>query len=488
MTDVEELIQSEELVKWDTDGNIILPTLNEVIRYCGLYAGMKYLPEDILENKVYEKYLKKPVLPVKSNPKDIDTDRDMYSDYEEVMVYNSDPITFNSLVSIADIDFLTDNTSYGASLCRDDYDESIYVEECVWIANNIFGSAHDYKLIYKESLLTYFKDVAEEEDGDFDIAEFLYFVNIGTQIEALASKTVKAYGEKVKPMFDYIVDEYKTTLLLFRNSDISSETFYKTEQKLLDDFLNNKYINRFASNRKIGAKFDDLDSINTYITIACIGITGLVSLNESYANYHAINNYRETILREEYVLDYIISDSKNEILVNTAKDVKYELESKFGTFLVESRAALRDFSYAVDDASFRYAVSISDIGAVIIASIAIFDWTLGVSDLGIKRIQCNAYATISDSVSNKLVSDYNKLERNSDYLLNGEYIIYDDFSLYASDLKCLYKSRYLGEEVVKGMNNGYSGLFIPEDYSQFIDSTLYKLNDVYLRSMSKYEK
>ena len=67
-------------------------------------------------------------------------------------------------------------------------------------------------------------------------------------------------------------------------------------------------------------------------------------------------------------------------------------------------------------------------------------------------------------------------------------VIYDDFSLYASDLKCLYKSRYFGEEVVKGMNNGYSGLFIPEDYSQFIDSTLYKLNDVYLRSMSKYEK
>ena len=82
----------------------------------------------------------------------------------------------------------------------------------------------------------------------------------------------------------------------------------------------------------------------------------------------------------------------------------------------------------------------------------------------------------------------NETPEISDYLLNGEYIIYDDFSLYASDLKCLYKSRYFGEEVVKGMNNGYSGLFIPEDYSQFIDSTLYKLNDVYLRSMSKYEK
>lgn len=51
LTDVEELIQSDKLIKWDIDGNVILPTLNEVIRYCGLYAGMKYLPDDILDNK-----------------------------------------------------------------------------------------------------------------------------------------------------------------------------------------------------------------------------------------------------------------------------------------------------------------------------------------------------------------------------------------------------------------------------------------------------
>ena len=82
----------------------------------------------------------------------------------------------------------------------------------------------------------------------------------------------------------------------------------------------------------------------------------------------------------------------------------------------------------------------------------------------------------------------NETPEISDYLLNGEYIIYDDFSLYASDLKCLYKSRYLGEGIVNEMDKGYSGLFIPEDYSKFIDLTRSKLKKVYLRSMSKYER
>lgn len=72
--------------------------------------------------------------------------------------------------------------------------------------------------------------------------------------------------------------------------------------------------------------------------------------------------------------------------------------------------------------------------------------------------------------------------------MNGEYIIYDDFSLYSSDLRCLYKSRKLGEEIVSKMDKGYSGLFISEDYSKYIDLTRSKLKEVYLRSMGKYER
>ena len=69
LTDVEKLIQSSELVKWDDDGNIILRTLNDVIRYCGLYGNKYSLPDDIMDYDLYHDFLRCKVLPVRSNPK-----------------------------------------------------------------------------------------------------------------------------------------------------------------------------------------------------------------------------------------------------------------------------------------------------------------------------------------------------------------------------------------------------------------------------------
>lgn len=55
-------------------------------------------------------------------------------------------------------------------------------------------------------------------------------------------------------------------------------------------------------------------------------------------------------------------------------------------------------------------------------------------------------------------------------------------------MRCIYKSRKLGEDTINEMDKGYSGLFIPEDYSKYIDLTRSKLKEVYLRSMGKYER
>ena len=44
------------------------------------------------------------------------------------------------------------------------------------------------------------------------------------------------------------------------------------------------------------------------------------------------------------------------------------------------------------------------------------------------------------------------------------------------------------EDTINEMDKGYSGLFIPEDYSKYIDLTRSKLKEVYLRSMGKYER
>lgn len=160
LSDYEELIQDDKLIKWNSDGSIILPTLDEIIHYCKLYAGMRYLPDDILDNKYYMGFLKTEVLPVRCNPTITDTDSDGYTDSDEILNNNTNPLKYNKLISALDIDFLQDNMRYAATACRD-YNQNIGVEISVLIANKFFGSTHDYKLIYKEQLIEYIKALSD---------------------------------------------------------------------------------------------------------------------------------------------------------------------------------------------------------------------------------------------------------------------------------------------------------------------------------------
>jgi hypothetical protein len=149
--------------------------------------------------------------------------------------------------------------------------------------------------------------------------------------------------------------------------------------------------------------------------------------------------------------------------------------------MIESKNALNDFSYTVGDSVFRWAISRVDGGAVLVASVAIFDFSFNVSNTGLNTLQCYSYASISDSLSNKLQLDCCVLDKNSDYNLSGEYIVYSNFSNYDLITKSLCVSRICGENVVLKMDKGYTGLFISSEYRGQVEMILKTLQVMYKR-------
>ena len=495
LTDIEELIQDDEIVKWDSDGNIILPTLSEIIRYCGLYAGMKYLPDDILDNDEYDQYLKKEILPVRSNPKRPDTDGDTYTDSEEIFDFNTNPLKFNSLLSSSDIDRLTDNGFYGASACYE-YNQNLGVELAVFIANNIFGSTHDYKLVYKESILEYIislSDGIQESNEKYDMNKVNYYHNIGTQIEALLSGIATHYSKQRYDMFESAIDAYALErveiIKQYRYGYLSSNEFT----------LNNDIVKKSLSDKKISSVIKGLDNANTVVTYISIATGGIIQFNSSLNDIFNIITYSDIITQDIEVLDEIsnICDSPylviedSHFLSQAAIEIKREIINKYEGFYIEWRNLSLDTGLAIGDGVLRLEIAnCSAHGMAVIASIALADWATGVSDIGLNTLKCYTYAVISDAVSNILNSKISLLEKNGksyEYVYTGDYIVYDDIKEYNLCIIRLCISRILGEKCISEMLKHKSvklllNVSYNDDYDIVLNDTITKVGSI----QSKY--
>ncbi len=102
LTDWEEV--NTDRLRWDTDGSVILPSIQECMAYpekpyaaAGLDRFVKSTIGEIKPDPVWQATLRlllknTYVLPVHSDPTSADSDGDSYSDYAEVKKYNSNPL------------------------------------------------------------------------------------------------------------------------------------------------------------------------------------------------------------------------------------------------------------------------------------------------------------------------------------------------------------------------------------------------------------
>lgn len=510
LTDVEELIQSEELVKWDTDGNIILPTLNEVIRYCGLYAGQYSLPDDIMNYDLYHDYLNCKVLPVKSNPTYKDSDIDGYEDYDELINHKTNPLKYNELISYSDVEFISDSNRFAASACRDYNDESLLAEISVFIANNIFGSTHNYTSVYKGQIVEYLQAISDDEEKNpFDITTTLYYTNIGTQIEALLDRMlVSAHhiddpiiAERIKGVIEAFAEERVLLIRNLRNNKITMEQFITRNDELFEYAWNNEILVKYFGNSKyrdhvfksvlkIGEK------ANYVVTYGSIIAGGATQVTKSMFDLAKIIEYETVIRNNTDILNDIIITNKSDGMKNAARDLLYDIQNQSALFYNELSYLVVDTELVVADGLIRVKIaSCCSAATVVIAEIALLDQLLGISDIGTLTLKCYTFATISESISKKIEAKSRYLDKSGEqyeYTFVGDYVLYKDIAEYKILISNLCVSRIKGEESVLAMiDNGSVNMYLSfikvdkNDYSISIESTKEKVKDIKNKYITK---
>lgn len=505
LIDVEELISNCKLIKWDDDGNIILPTLVEVIQDYGMDSD--FLLDNILANSFLKDGLLTEILPVRSNPVKEDSDLDGIIDSTEIFNHNSNPLKYNKIVSIQDIDVLTENDKYGASALKGQYDgDGILTEISVFISNNFFGSVHDYKIVYKEALLNYFEktnsSIVKKNNrvgiSIEDEQECLYFANIGTQIEAVISKALKLNGldyDNVNSVYYYILRDLESTgksietnLFKYYSGKISKQVFVDENYRLMGSALDNKAFRDCCKTKLFGASVKFLDNVNSFVTIASIVESGAVAINTSIDDMFSVILYGNIIENNINTLIKIEYNTNSINIRKAARELRDEIESKSLTFFVEMENLSRNFCNSVGDGLSRMAIAnCKGVGTLIIAEIAITDMVFSVSDVGLNFLQCYIYAEISCVLSSLIKDESAKCEVNGteyEYITIGEYIIYgcDESNHYIYGLKNLCTSRILGEESIVEMKHWNSLLWVKimgnDKFFENIDDNIVCVNNI----------
>ena len=503
LTDVEELIQSSELVKWDDDGNIILPTLNDVIRYCGLYGNKYSLPDDIMDYDLYHDFLRCKVLPVRSNPKYSDYDEDGYNDFDELKNHETNPLKYNELISFSDVEYITDNNRFAASACRDYNDESVVAEISVFIANNIMGSNHDYVTIYKEHIVEYLKTISDDkEKNPYDKSTLLYYINIGTQIEALLDRIVvastqmdnPAVTKRIQDVIDAFAEERVLLIRDFRNNKITMEQFVARNDELFEYAWNNEILVKYFGNSKYRNKvfkstLNIGDKINCCVTYGSIIAGGAVQVTKSMFDLAKIIEHEGVIRNNTDILNNIIFTTKSDCMRNAARDLLYDIQNQSTLFYNELCYLVVDTELVVTDGLVRVKIaSCCSVGTVVIAGIALWDWHFGTSDIGLLTLKCYTFASISDSLSKKIEEKSRYLDKSGkqyEHTFIGDYVLYNDITEYKTLISNLCVSRIKGEENALDMNDHHSVrvflkfLMIDADnYYDSVSNTITAVSDI----------
>ena len=171
--DFEEINFGYDLIRRE-NGRVVLPTYGECIdKYSGLFyiedgldrffeSAPDYLPTADAQRVLYNTK----VLPIRSNPIDPlgDSDIDQISDYDELLIYKSNPLKSGFVLNKEETDFLIRSYNFSSQSYKFSYDNDGITEVTVALGNVIFASNYDYVLLYKQVIMEYISNYYESVD------------------------------------------------------------------------------------------------------------------------------------------------------------------------------------------------------------------------------------------------------------------------------------------------------------------------------------
>lgn len=293
-----------------------------------------------------------------SDPTTKMSDMDMYSDYEEVKIYETDPLKDNIVISWDNIDFLSDDENYYSSLYSEAYDGGSVQSITSWIGRNIYGTDYDKKEICEDMLLDYFSYRNEYSQDDnlegFDVVKNT-ISNLGVIIKYISDEGIK-YNNlsadilELNNQYDSLLDLYfiiregKDIPQLNRDLIVIADKIddIKNSSNELKSIINTNItvkfkLPKFTNNIKVSAVMENLGMV-------CNAVTLLRSVGEGYGSFVSIQTNMNVMQANVDMLNAIADNSKDKALKKAANRLINIIEEKYTDTLLSLIEVFEDFT------------------------------------------------------------------------------------------------------------------------------------------------
>lgn len=331
---------------------------------------------------------------VYANPTDQDSDNDLYTDYEEANSYLTNPLKRNLLFLAEDVDYLSQDTNYISDRYKKSYDEHVTRRVGVWVGLNVFG--HDWGMktyLYKTAILDMFDALQEENlviseikdeaamamDLVDDLSFYVKYAGSAAQkISEIDLEKLNQLNHTLQEVNDVIIetardasnpelaDSVKEAMRLACFEAVDEYTRVSGEVSGLT--LKTKLTSKLASIGEIA------DKIGTTVSI-CSEMVDFIFVAASFSSN--VELIRENV----YLLNQTIANTEDNQLKNACLELKLQMNGGLNGYLITGADILANILTTTTDILLSEAIASTGVGAIIIASRELLDFTFHFSDV-----------------------------------------------------------------------------------------------------------
>lgn len=408
-----------------------------------------------------------------SDPTKKYSDRDTYSDYDEVKVYKSSPMKTNINFSEADISYITNDYNFVSKIYQEGYDMNPLEGIGLWIGNHIIGSNGDTKYLYEVALMNYLENYVQESEDEYDLVEFvkdsddlISFMsdNIQHIKEQTYDKDLSAYIKNVEQQIETAkknTDELKS--MNFIKSGMTKEEYYKAYDDAYDAYREAcSKTDALKSELKISKKIDI--TLNTVVFVFDVFASGYDTFDECSKFNAMIDQMSDCVEILEIIKN---SDDANDNLKSACKEIIDEIKNQtVDTWKkVLKNAGETAFHGLIELAAPKVAEKVGEmivghsvpivgqIVELVELAIGVVDFMFNASDIAEARTYLYAISKSSCILSEHFRSALLKSPKSNSY-----YHVYDNLSSMSNEYYALVMMKWQSEIDMKNANEANSFL------------------------------
>lgn len=341
---------------------------------------------------------------VVSNPLTKVSDLDSYTDYEEVKIYDTNPLKSNLCVEMNYVDFLGDHDRYNACAYEDEFLDSTAKQVSAWIGNNIFGSNYDEKEIYQDALVNFFMDINETNQKKSELMEYAKLVQSYSYEVSLVVEQARSTGEFTADTIDYMLDlekqieHIRCSIVDLEKSaaSYSKADFYKLYDELQDTLkttANKSNSLKKSLNKKVTVKGKlhtiaqgkTAKALSKTFSWGCNILQGGIAVMEGVDDYCTLKANLSTIQDNIYILEVISEGAYYDSMKSAAKTLLSAARNNYVNAVEEITQALA--SAVLNIALHTAIAAIPVVGFWIELSLCICNLLIPVSDASLYAVR-----------------------------------------------------------------------------------------------------